>query len=154
MRQNSLWWVITTKKHGIYLKVHSDFLFPVDLDLILTPTGVEAWNCLLTSAVTVVCLHSARRLYLVCGTSQLFPAFKWENCLFGHFIFPLDCLVASLQTMLLTQAPLLCCVCGLYIVYVVILFDLLVLFRCTWLFMLSKAPWALKALYKANMLLL
>lgn len=36
----------------------------------------------------------------------------------------------SLQTMLLTQAPLLCCVCGFYIVYVVILFDLLVLFRC------------------------
>lgn len=30
------------------------------------------------------------------AASQLFPAFQWENCLFGHFIFPLDCLVAHM----------------------------------------------------------
>lgn len=142
-RQNSqkaLWWVITTKKHDIYLKVHSDFLVPVDLDLILTPTGVEACNCLLTSAVTVVCLHSARRLYLVCGmwaASQLVPAFQWENCLFGHFIFPLDCLVAHMPI----HHSRLCCwlrlrcyvvsvVCILYMLYCLICLFCLDVLRC------------------------
>lgn len=152
-RQNSLWWVITTKKAW--------YLFKGALRLPCPSwfrSHTDTYWCGSMKLFTNFCCD--RRVFAL---RPMFILGLWHVAtfssvqvgkLFGHFIFPLDSLVASLQTMLLTQAPLLCCVCGLYIVYVVILFDLLVLFRCTWLFMLSKAPWALKALYKANMLLL